>query len=56
MYPELFRGTGQNGQILKEDMKNWSRKLHNQKPPNLYKKARIPYKSILIVSKSFVSF
>ena len=28
-FPELFRGTGQNGQILKEDMKNWSRKLHN---------------------------
>ena len=28
-YPELFRGTGQNGQIMKEDLKSWSRKLHN---------------------------
>ena len=25
-----FRGTGQNGQILKEDLPTWSRKLHNK--------------------------
>lgn len=34
-FPELFRGTGQNGQILKEDLKNWSRKLHNETPPDI---------------------
>lgn len=27
-----FRGSGQNGQILKEDMKLWSRKLHMHTP------------------------
>ena len=49
-YPELFRGTGQNGQVLKEDIRNWSRKLHNHKPLDLYPRVKIPIKSILIVS------
>jgi hypothetical protein len=31
-------------------MQNWGRKLHNLQPPELYKKLKIPYKSILIVS------
>ena len=45
-----FRGTGQNGQVLKEDMKNWSRKLHKQLPQDLYQRVKTPRKSILMVS------
>ena len=33
---DFFRGTGQNGQILKEDVVVWSRRLHNKIPPDLY--------------------
>jgi len=42
-FPELFRGTGQNGQILKEDLKNWSRKLHNDQPPDIFREVKIPH-------------
>lgn len=49
-YPDYFRGTGQNGQILKEDMLSWSRRLHAKTPPNIYQRVKIPYKSIIIVS------
>ena len=55
-YPESFRGTGQNGQVLKEDFRNWSRKLHNQKPLDLYPRVKLPYKSIIIVSIFLLSF
>jgi len=32
---------------MKEDLKSWSRKLHNQKPPDLYNKAKTPHKTII---------
>jgi hypothetical protein len=38
---------------MKEDLKSWGRKLHNQKPPDLYSKAKTPHKTILTVSKFF---
>lgn len=41
---EMFRGTGQNGQILKEDLKKWSRKLHINCPENMYTDQEIPYR------------
>ena len=34
------------GQILKDDIRMWSRKLHNHVPPNLYAKSRVPRKTI----------
>lgn len=49
-FPELFRGTGQNGQIMKEDLKNWSRKLHNENPPDIFREETKSYKQILQVS------
>lgn len=32
--PLDFKGTGQNGQVLKEDLNAWTRKLHNEAPPD----------------------
>lgn len=49
-YPDHFRGTGQNGQILKEDMISWSRRLHYKRPPNIYHRVKIPHKTIMSVS------
>ena len=53
-FPMMFKGTGQNGQILKEDLRNWSRKLHNQIPPNLYEKSKVPKKTIFIGYLMFI--
>lgn len=47
-YPNHFRGTGQNGQILKEDMKCWSRRLHFLEPEDLFKINKRPSRTLII--------
>ena len=48
MSPNNFRGTGQNGQILEDDMKCWSRRLHFLEPEDLFKVNKKPSRTLTI--------
>lgn len=49
-----FRGTGPNGQLMRDDLKAWSRQLHRTQPKNIFKHTKIPYKTIAVSILFFV--
>ena len=49
-YAFRFRGSGQDGEIIRDDLRAWSTKLHLHAPPNLYPRIKVPYRTIFMVS------
>jgi hypothetical protein len=49
-YAFPFRGSGHDGEILRDDLRAWSAKLHLHAPPNLYPRIKVPFRTILMVS------
>ena len=57
-YAFRFRGSGQDGEIIRDDLRAWSTKLHLHAPPNLYPRIKVPYRTIFMVSliNLFITF